>query len=128
MEPAGAGQVFTDADGYEVKLPKDWTLDNAFEFETEELKQIYQDADPGNCVLTEEMKAFVPTEEFLQYGSMKPQRLIVHPLNGFTDEEKAEIKKFKEFCKGKGEPVPESDSEIIRFLTRTQFDISKAYD
>lgn len=89
------------------------------------------DIDPGNTVLTDVMKSFVPTETHLQYGSMKPQRLIFYPINGaddFNEEEKQGIKDFKEFCKGKGVPVPQTDNEILRFLVRTQMDIPKAYD
>ena len=49
---------FTDAEGFVVRLPKVWNFDNSFAFESEDLKQIFQGADPGNTALTKEMLTY----------------------------------------------------------------------
>lgn len=110
-------------------MPKRWTLDNGFEFETEELRKIYLEVDPGNCAVTDAMRNYNPPEDLMQYGTSQPQRLIFYPKDGkFREEELAVLKDFKEHCLSKGVPVPEIDNEILRALYKNQMDVAKAYD
>ena len=43
---------YKDTDGQEYRLPKLWDYDNSFAFESEDLKQIFKDVNPGNCAVT----------------------------------------------------------------------------
>ena len=46
---------YVDKEGYNVRISKNWTFDNAFTFEDEALKEIIMNVHPGNCALTQEM-------------------------------------------------------------------------
>ena len=134
MEPAEHtegpdGSTIFEKDGYKYQVPKQWGLQNAFKFETEELKQMYADVDPGNCALTQAMKDYDPPEKVLQYGTSAPQRLIFHPRdNSFADDELKALNDFKEHCKKNGQPIPEIDAEVLRALHKYSMNITKAYD
>lgn len=90
---------------------------------------MYSEADPGNCAVTDEMRAFKPVEDVLQFGSSAPQRLIYYPQDGaFLPSETEALKKFKEHCKSNNVPVPEVDNEILRVLHKNYMDVTTAYD
>ena len=46
------GEIYTDVDGYTYKKPKKWDLFNSFQFESDDLKSVIIDADPGNAGIT----------------------------------------------------------------------------
>ena len=123
--------VTTDSDGNTIRIPKKWDYDNAFVYETEELRKIFQDVDPGNTALTEEMKKYYPVESWLQFGKSKPVRLLFYPLKesgpwDYTEEEMNNVKIFKDACKNKDREVPHCDAEIIRAHYCRKHDTEKA--
>ena len=121
-------KIFTDPQGFKVQIPKKLHFDNSFEFESDDLKDIFQNVSPGNCALTEDMQNYEPLENFISYGKSQPVRLLYYPLKkdgpwSFTEQEIDSINKFKEYCKEKGRNVPESNNEILRQLYGKKFDI-----
>ena len=55
------GSTFIQGDdGYEYHIPKQWHFDNCLVYESEDLQDIFQHCDPGNTLVTNAMKAFVP--------------------------------------------------------------------
>lgn len=58
---------FVDAQGYPVQLPKKWTYDNSFKFESEEVKKEITEVDPANCALTDEIRETKPLGKLINY-------------------------------------------------------------
>lgn len=77
---ASATKTYTDSDGFQIEEPKQWNYDNSFEFESEDLKMVIMEVDPGNTALTKSMLEYKPKEPFLSFGKAKPVRLIYMPL------------------------------------------------
>ena len=77
-----------------------------FEFDSDDLKEIFINVDPGNTAITLEMKDHVPGEIMMTYGKT-PQRLCFHVQSQeFEDHEKEKILEFKNFCKTNGHKIP----------------------
>jgi hypothetical protein len=109
-----------------VHLQKNWHFDNSFTFKDDDLKNIILNVHPGNCALTDEMRKLPPPEPFIAFGKAKPFRILFFPKDdkgpwAYTEEEKAWLKAFKDFCTAKGEPVPEIDGEILRWGYASKF-------
>lgn len=116
----------TDSSGTEYEIYKLRHFDNAFEFQSEELKEIFQGVDPGNTACTPEMHSYVPPEAVIVYGNFK-SRLIFYDQK-FHPEEVELLDKFKALCKSKGVRVPDCDPEILKTLYTSKFDINKAFN
>jgi len=71
--------------------------------------------------MTQEMLNFIPKEKVLNYGG-SPIRLVFFD-DAYTEEEKAKLKDFKDYCKNNGEPIPVRDEELMRFLYVKKFKI-----
>lgn len=100
-----------------------------FKFANEDLKKKYQGVDPGNCAVTDEMKAFDPVEVKIQFGSAAACRMIYYPKDKkFDDKEYEAILGFKKFCKAQGKKIPEIDNEILRMLHKKRMDNQQAYN
>lgn len=107
---------YSDPDGFEYRIPRHWDFDNAFEYETEELKKIFHDVDPGNCVVTQEMIDFIPSEIIMKFG-FYPQRLMFYVEGTDLDEfELQKIEEFKQYCTKKKYRIPDADPEILRYM------------
>ena len=112
------GQIYTDEFGYTYKKPKKWDLLNSFEFESDDLATVIRDANPGNAGITEDILAYQQPEKIMNFGGA-PVRLILY--DRFSEEEKAKIASFKDFCKEKNEHILDVDEEIMRFLYAKNF-------
>lgn len=51
-------EIVTDENGYTYKKAKQWDLFNSFNFESDELRGVICDADPGNAGITQEMLSY----------------------------------------------------------------------
>ena len=133
-QPSKDGPPSTDAegftyytqDGFTHKIPKKWTFEEIFKFETEALSDIFNINSPGNTAMTPEMENFQPTEVVLNYGT-KPGRLIFYG-DEFTQEEKQKIKEFKDWINAQGNEIPDIDNELMRLLYSKHWNHQKAYD
>ena len=81
-------------------VSKSYNFKNAFKFDSEDLRAVIEEADPGNTALTQEMLNFNPTEKVMKYGG-SPIRLIFFD-DAYTEDEKAKLKEFKDHCKNSG--------------------------
>ena len=112
---------FEDKDGFEYRLPKHWDYDNAFTFESDDLKQIFLNVSPGNTAITTEMEQFVPSEIIMKFG-FYPQRLMFYVDGAQLDDfEIQKIKEYKDYCKRKGYRIPGSDPELLRYMQHNGF-------
>lgn len=91
--PNGSTLVTTPS-GDTYDLYKLYHYDNAFDFESPDLKEIFAEVDPGNTASTPEMHAYEPKEAVIKYGNHK-SRLIFY-CQEFDEEEKELLKKFKD--------------------------------
>ena len=51
-----------------------------FEYESEDLKSIFDGVDPGNTAITQQMNIFEPSEKVMNYGKF-PSRLIYYSIS-----------------------------------------------
>ena len=99
-----------------------------FEDQSEELKGIFLDVQPGNTGLTAEMLEYEPKEKVLNYGNI-PNRLVFYSeTEPLTEEELAKIKELKDFCSDKGEKLPDQDREILKLLYSKKMNVLRALD
>jgi hypothetical protein len=76
QEPASNGPPVKDAegytcytkDGYDYKIPRSWSFDEIFSFETEALADVFSIKCTGNTAMTAEMQTFQPTDLVMKYG------------------------------------------------------------
>lgn len=107
-------------------VEKSYNFKNAFKYDSEDLKAVIEEVDPGNTSMTQEMLDFIPEEKVLKYGG-SPIRLIFFD-DAYTEDEKAKLKDFKDHCKNNGLPIPLVDEELMRFLYVQKFKIERTLD
>lgn len=123
-EGPNGNTLITTPEGHKYDIYKLYHYDNLFIYESDDLREIFQEVEPGNTINTEEMYAYEPKEAVLVYGKFK-SRLIFYNQE-FDDEEKELLRKFRELCKSKNIPIPDCDPEILKALYTAKFNLNTA--
>ena len=109
-------KIFTDDDGFEFEIPRKWTFEEIFQFESEEIrKEVWDFTDLRNTQITDDMMSYEPQEVYMKYGKC-PQRLILYTEEGLSEEETKGLKDMMLWCKERNLKVPDTKQECFRFL------------
>lgn len=117
---------YTDAEGYQRIDQKWFDFKNAFTYDSEQLREVIGQANPGNTAVTEEMKEYEPGEKMMDFGGV-PIRLVFYGGQEYTDHEKAKLKEYKEYVKSLGQPLIDRDEEVLKFLHAKKFVVAGAH-
>jgi hypothetical protein len=73
-------RYFTDKDGIDYAMPKEWNRQNSYVYESPELhtyfEEILNNTQTDNVRLTDEMREYEPKEMFAVFDSAPPFRLM----------------------------------------------------
>jgi hypothetical protein len=124
-------EAYTDDQGFKWAAYPLFTSANLFLYANED--------DREYCEISEELKAMVDArkmametlpanEVYVKYSeTTDPQRMLVMPVDTWSEEEKVKFNDFKQFCNER-DGIPANIQDCFRYLQAKLWDNQKAYD